>query len=99
MGVQASLLEAVREAAELALDNNPESLVKLANSLAGKFALESAQPIQVPELAGWQTLRGSVRSGVTSFREGEAPEEYRELVRSYFKEIARRANESPAAQP
>lgn len=43
--------------------------------------------------ADWMRIKGTARSGVAGAATGTAPEEYRELVRSYFEELARQASE------
>ncbi len=54
--------------------------------------------VPTPAVRDWQSIRGSVKSGVTSARKGAAPDGYRELINRYFKEIARLSNESSNAQ-
>jgi hypothetical protein len=51
-----------------------------------------------PKLDDWQRVRGNVRSGLATSSKNSTPEEYRELVKNYFKEIARRSSADTSAQ-
>ena len=90
--ISQQMLEAARQAAEVAMEEDPE----LAAQIAQKIAENLTQPtpeIERPAVKDWQNIRGKVRSGLASTAKNRTPEEYRDLVKNYFREIARRSNE------
>ncbi|MFT5855597.1 MAG: hypothetical protein ACI8XO_002849, partial [Verrucomicrobiales bacterium] len=92
------MLEAARKAAQVAAEKNPELAAKIAKTIAESLAPAPAQPLPPPDVKNWQNLRGKVRSGLASKRKSNTPQEYRNLVKNYFKEIARRSNQSVSEQ-
>ncbi|MGI9239254.1 MAG: hypothetical protein ACR2RV_00545, partial [Verrucomicrobiales bacterium] len=93
--IDQQMIEVARQAAQLALEQNPEAIAKLAADLAASIAPQEIAESPIAHPDDWQKIRGTVRSGVASANRGTAPDAYRELVKNYFKEIARRSNDSP----
>ena len=98
--INQQMLEAAQQAAQLAIEQNPEVAAKIAQSIARKLTQpRPQQPVPTPSVKDWQSLRGKVKSGLAATAKSTTPDEYRELVKSYFKEIARRSNEPPITTP
>jgi hypothetical protein len=49
-------------------------------------------------VADWTRLPGELKNRIRQAEAEDAPEEYREMVRSYFREIARRSGRAPGAK-
>ena len=98
--INQQMLEAAQQAAQVAMEENPEVAAKIAETIAQNLTRAPDEPIERPNVKDWQSIRGKVKSGLASSAKSSTPDEYRDLVKNYFKEIARRSNEessTPAA--
>jgi hypothetical protein len=78
--------ETPREAAEAA----KEAAVAM-QSMMTQMSAERAEAMK-----NWQRVRGQVKSGVATESKGATPDEYKDLVKRYFEEIAKReTNNAP----
>ena len=91
--ISQQMLEAAQKAAELAMETNPNLAAKIAQSIADNLAPPPVSEIPEPSVKDWQNIRGKVKSGLASTSKSSTPDEYRELVKNYFKEIARRSDD------
>ena len=97
--INQQMLEAAQQAAQVIAEKDPEVAAKLAEQVAQKLTQDPVAPIARPAVKDWQRIRGKVKSGIASQAKSTTPDEYRDLVKSYFKEIARRSNENAPAKP
>ncbi len=77
----------------------PETAQQRMEELAAQIAEQETPRADAPSDPAWARVGGQVKSGVATGSRGQPPAEYRDLVKEYFEEIARRSNAPAAEQP
>ena len=72
----------------------PETAQQRMEELAAEIAKREA-PQPETSTQSWARVGGQVKSGIAAGTRGQPPAEYRDLVKRYFEEIARRSSTAP----
>lgn len=83
----------IAEAMEKAMEaDSPIEAAEAAKeaALAMQSMMTQMSAERADAMKNWQRVRGQVQSGVATEAQGATPDEYRDLVKKYFQEIARR---------
>ena len=76
----------------------PETAQERMEELAAEIARREA-PRPEDSSQGWARVGGQVKSGIATGSRGQPPAEYRDLVKRYFEEIARRSSTPTESTP
>lgn len=76
----------------------PETAQQRMEELAAQIAVQQARPEGQSEQA-WARVGGQVKSGVATGSRGKPPAEYKDMVKLYFEEIARRSSNTTEPAP